>query len=276
MEVLALLVLVGTYFGYRTYNSAGFVTEELHSKELLEKLELTRDYIDSIKTTLNNQTSITYIKDTVYGFIEDASVELHEPRSKRIAGYSGVRVAKGIFIGGSQARSYQEMRRLDSGKLKLTFNELLFMGDLETRTIELKRIMDIEPYIDGFKLAIKNRQKPIIFTGVQESGSWSMVIYLLRSLSSQHIRKQTLDLDVVNREIDDILSEIDTQIATEKKVFLFRLNKIGFSLLLADIFENPKIQKIEIIQYLMEQVAFHHILHLESFHQKNVFLKRSN
>ena len=217
MEVLALLVLVGTYFGYRKYNSGGFVTPELHSKELLEKLEQTRDYIDSVKTILNNQTSITYLKDTVYAFIEDTSVELHEPRSKRIAGYSGVRVAKGIYIGGSQARSYQEMRRLDSGKLKLTFNELLFMGDLETRTIELKRIMDIEPYIDGFKLSIKNRQKPIVFTGVQESGSWSMVIYLLRSLSSQHTRKQILDLDVVNREIDDIVSEIDTQIAIEQR-----------------------------------------------------------
>tara|TARA_B100000614_G_scaffold194254_1_gene175467 strand:- start:137 stop:724 length:588 start_codon:yes stop_codon:yes gene_type:complete len=36
------------------------------------------------------------------------------------------------------------------------------------------------------------------------------------------------------------------QIATEKKVYLFRLNKVGFSLLLADIFENEKIQKIGI------------------------------
>ena len=44
-----------------------------------------------------------------------------------------------------------------------------------------------------------------------------MVIYLLRSLSSQHARKQTLDLEIVNKEIDDILSEIDTQIATEKR-----------------------------------------------------------
>ena len=174
-------------------------------------------------TTATNATHISVAdnestnENNLIPFIEDASVELHEPRSKRIAGYSGVRVAKGIYIGGSQARSYQEMRRLDSGKLKLTFNELLFMGDLETRTIELKRIMDIEPYIDGFKLSIKNRQKPIVFTGVKESGSWSMVIYLLRSLSSQHTRKQTLDLDVVNREIDDIVSEIDTQIAIEQR-----------------------------------------------------------
>lgn len=36
------------------------------------------------------------------------------------------------------------------------------------------------------------------------------------------------------------------QIATEKKVYLFRLNKIGFSFLLSDIFENPKIKKIGI------------------------------
>lgn len=36
------------------------------------------------------------------------------------------------------------------------------------------------------------------------------------------------------------------QIATKNKVYLFRLNKIGFPYELANIFENPKIQKIGI------------------------------
>lgn len=36
------------------------------------------------------------------------------------------------------------------------------------------------------------------------------------------------------------------QIATRKKVYLFRLNKIGFPLSLANIFENSQIQKIGI------------------------------
>lgn len=36
------------------------------------------------------------------------------------------------------------------------------------------------------------------------------------------------------------------QIATRKKVYLFRLNKIGFPFALARVFENPKIQKIGI------------------------------
>jgi len=36
------------------------------------------------------------------------------------------------------------------------------------------------------------------------------------------------------------------QIATRKKVFLFRLNKMGFPYSLARIFENPQIQKIGI------------------------------
>ena len=36
------------------------------------------------------------------------------------------------------------------------------------------------------------------------------------------------------------------QIATRKKVYLFRLNKIGFPFALAKVFENPKIQKIGI------------------------------
>ena len=36
------------------------------------------------------------------------------------------------------------------------------------------------------------------------------------------------------------------QIATRKKVYLFRLNKMGFPFALARVFENPKIQKIGI------------------------------
>ncbi len=36
------------------------------------------------------------------------------------------------------------------------------------------------------------------------------------------------------------------QIATKNKVYLFRLNKIGFPFVLANIFENPEIQKIGI------------------------------
>lgn len=36
------------------------------------------------------------------------------------------------------------------------------------------------------------------------------------------------------------------QIATENKVYLFRLNKMGFPNALANIFQNPKIQKIGI------------------------------
>lgn len=36
------------------------------------------------------------------------------------------------------------------------------------------------------------------------------------------------------------------QVATNKKVYLFRLNEIGFPLSLANVFENPKIKKIGI------------------------------
>ncbi len=65
------------------------------------------------------------------------------------------------------------------------------------------------------------------------------------------------------------------QIATKNKVYLFRLNKMGFPYALANIFENPKIQKIgiAILQDMKELSEQFHPFKHNNFTDLNVLCK---
>ena len=97
-----------------------------------------------------------------------ADVELMESRARRITGGAGFRVAKGVYLGRTSAKSHQELTSLDEGDLQLQSHRIIFTGALETRTIKLKNIVDIDMYDDTIKINIENRQKPIYFKNLNE------------------------------------------------------------------------------------------------------------
>lgn len=96
-------------------------------------------------------------------FIWSESSQLHEPRAIRNHKGASIRVAKGAYIHLGQSESHQEMRHIDNGILTLTNKKLVFNGGQRSSNIELKRIMNIYVYSDGFKVNIENRQKPQFF-----------------------------------------------------------------------------------------------------------------
>ena len=97
-----------------------------------------------------------------------ADVELMESRARRITGGAGFRVAKGVYLGRTSAKSHQELTSLDEGDLQLQSHQIIFTGTLETRTIKLKNIVDIDMYDDTIKINIENRQKPTYFKNLNE------------------------------------------------------------------------------------------------------------
>lgn len=96
-------------------------------------------------------------------FVWGEQSELHEPRAIRNYHGGSVRVMKGFSIHLGQAESHQEMRHIDNGYLTLTNKRLIFSGGQRSSNIDLKRIMNIIIYSDGFKVNIENRQKPQFF-----------------------------------------------------------------------------------------------------------------
>ena len=110
-----------------------------------------------------------------------ADVELQESRARRVSGSAGVRVAKGVYLGKTSAKSHQELTSLDTGDLQFQSNQLIFTGDLETRTIKLDRIVDVDMFTDAIKINIEGRQKPVYFKNLN-SRLWFVFITVFQGL----------------------------------------------------------------------------------------------
>jgi len=75
----------------------------------------------------------------------DEPSKLIEARATRVYAGGGTRV-KGIYIGGGESSSFQSLKELDSGTLTLTTKRLVFTGSMESRVINIKDIVSVEPF----------------------------------------------------------------------------------------------------------------------------------
>ena len=147
-----------------------------------------------------------------------ADVELQESRARRVSGSAGVRVAKGIYLGKTSAKSHQELTSLDRGDLQFQSHQLIFTGDLETRTIKLDRIVDIDMFTDAIKINIEGRQKPVYFKNLN-SRLWFTFITIFQSLDFSD--------DNWRDEMTDYISQIAQQ--TENANIDYQNSYIGKS-----------------------------------------------
>src|SRR6056300_833910 len=116
-------------------------------ENLKNQIATTEDRIvqtDNFYNFISDETTTKKFKDSSFQFISESNINLHEPRARRYSGHSGVRVAKGVYIGGSTAKSVQEMTHLSTGNLVLFVDELVYSSSMETRTLKLSNIVDIE------------------------------------------------------------------------------------------------------------------------------------
>jgi hypothetical protein len=100
------------------------------------------------------------------------SIYLCETRAVRVnkGGYGGAsfRVAKGVSVHlgqyGGRSESHPEMRRVDEGTLVVTNKRFIYCGRIKTVQVDLRKIMEIDPFDDGIGLHKENREKTQYFT----------------------------------------------------------------------------------------------------------------
>ena len=101
-------------------------------------------------------------------------ISLVEPRSvsEGRAFYGGptIRLAKGVSLRTGVAKgrgeSHEELRNVDQGVLTLTSKRLVFSGGKRTLTIELARIVSMEPFRDGIAIRREGKEKTQYFSGI--------------------------------------------------------------------------------------------------------------
>jgi hypothetical protein len=182
-------------------------------KDLAETLTALTDTFEFIK-----EQDPKELKKNKIQIFQVADVELQESRARRVSGSAGVRVAKGIYLGKTSAKSHQELTSLDRGDLQFQSHQLIFTGDLETRTIKLDRIVDIDMFTDAIKINIEGRQKPVYFKNLN-SRLWFTFITIFQSLDFSD--------DNWRDEMTDYISEIAQQ--TENANIDYQNSNIGKS-----------------------------------------------
>ncbi len=98
-------------------------------------------------------------------------------KSKYHRGNRGVRLAKGVYVGGTSgySESYSVIEPVDSGELTLTNQRLIFNGGKYNRVFTLKKISSLERYKDAIEVGIENRSKVQIFK-VNDPEKWDIFI----------------------------------------------------------------------------------------------------
>lgn len=108
-------------------------------------------------------------RETVHLIIENTA--FHEERTQTTyqGGSQGLsfRVAKGVNyrVGGHKGHIERTpvVTHIDDGKLIITSERIVFIGERKRKICEFKRFIDFELFSDGIKIAVTNRQKPSWF-----------------------------------------------------------------------------------------------------------------
>ena len=129
----------------------------------------------AVTVTRNNNTNVVLNPGEQFIYaIPD--VIFSEPRSVRETSgtYGGpsVRVAKGVTwrMGGFKAKSesHEELRNIDKGTLTITSKRLIFTGAVKNMSIDLKKIISMDPYEDGISLSKEGKERPGYFTNIDK------------------------------------------------------------------------------------------------------------
>lgn len=139
-----------------------------YQERLLKESNLNREaFHETIETakhklSLQKNEYIIYHDFTLYA----------EPRAIReyVRGFSGFRIMKGVYVGGSRGRSesHEELRILDYGTLTITNKRLIFMGKFNGHDIKIDNISFMNVHTDGVQVGKTGRQRTLYFSA--ESG----------------------------------------------------------------------------------------------------------
>jgi hypothetical protein len=123
-----------------------------------------REFVATVQQNraLPTVTTDIILKSGESAFYSTPSV-LYETRAVRHyqAAHTGVRVAKGVYLGGTSGRSVstQQWAKLDAGRLTITNKRLVFVGRKEDRTIPLNKVVSVEPNLTEIIISVEGRQK---------------------------------------------------------------------------------------------------------------------
>jgi hypothetical protein len=185
--LFAIVIAVVLYAIYKiTSGKKSNVKNIMDDEETFElSISSAQHKLDEIYETQNLPTILTdlLLKKGEEAYLDDV-VALKESRSKTIStrGGGAVRIAKGVYVGGSQgvSRQFSEMRDIDRGHLTLTNKRIIFSGHSITREYQLDKIIEVSVNPEGIILTYQGKEKKPYFTGIYNYFEWTALIKIMQ------------------------------------------------------------------------------------------------
>jgi hypothetical protein len=126
------------------------------------------------------------LKQGEVGILQESSM-FYEMQAYRVHG-GGTRI-RGVYIGRGSSESHQRLRHIDSGRIILTTQRLIFDGQWETRMTNLNDIIWASPLEDAIEVSVGRNQKTQIYI-VRNPLIWAKTIQMLasRKISAEQMR----------------------------------------------------------------------------------------
>ena len=109
------------------------------------------------------------------GILQEPSM-LYETRVYRLNDGGGKRI-RGSYLDGGGSGSQQRLRHIDSGRIILTNRRLIFDGQWENRTTNIKDIKSARPLEDAVEVSFNRNRKNQIYA-VRNSVIWAKTILM--------------------------------------------------------------------------------------------------
>lgn len=155
-------------------------SQQSHLQEFLDRIYEDQK-LPEIQATIN-------LKKGEIAHLHDNSVVLMEERSVSVSNRGGgaVRIAKGLYLGGSQAvsRSHDELRQIDQGELTFTNKRIVFVGATKTKQFDLNKIIQMEVFSDGLSISYEGREKKTIFRTQSLPLIWDMMFQVQKRIDT--------------------------------------------------------------------------------------------
>jgi len=186
MEILILLIILAI-IGFVLYFQNSKKKEAERQRFIKQRIDAAQEYFKNIneqKIIPAIATQLLLKKDET-AYLSD-TVTLLEMGKYTVSNRGGgaVRIAKGVYLGGTsgRSRSYDELRKKDNGELILTNKRLIFDGNASTREMSLEKILSVTNHFDGIEIACEGKVKSLIFSGVNNPILWKALIHYIRAI----------------------------------------------------------------------------------------------
>lgn len=126
-----------------------------------------------------------------------SEARLHEPRTVRhyLSGSARVRLAKGLYIGGTKGRSIstQQWAQLGRGMLTVTNRRIVFEGGTENRSFPLEKVLSVKSSMNAVEISIEGRRQSIGFA-VPNSLLLAAVVQICTRADPLNLSQTRLDI----------------------------------------------------------------------------------